>query len=96
MFTLFRVTAVTYRANAILPVVAAGPPVEEDHTAIGTMFGAEILYQLRKAGLPVASAWFTFESAAHWLVVSVRGDWHETLGVHSRGLSCDTPASAGV
>ena len=84
---LFRVTAVTYRADAILPVVAAGPPVEEDHTAIGTMFGAEILYQLRKAGLPVASVWFTFESAAHWLVVSVRGDWHETLDIHSGELA---------
>jgi len=76
---LFLVTAVTYRDDAILPVVAAGPPVEEDHTGIGTMFGAEILYQLRKAGLPVSSAWFTFESAAHWLVISVRQDWHDTL-----------------
>lgn len=84
---LFVVTAVTYRDGAILPVVAAGPPVEEDHTAIGTMFAAETLYQLRKAGLPVASAWFSFESAAHWLVVSVRSDWHETLGIGSGDLA---------
>ena len=84
---LFEVSAVTYRSGAILPVVAAGPPVEEDHTAIGTMFGAELLYQLRKAGLPVASVWFTFESAAHWLVVSVRSDWHERLGITSGELA---------
>ena len=29
---LFVVSAVSYRDDAILPVVAAGPPVEEDHT----------------------------------------------------------------
>ena len=47
--------AITHRDGAILPVVAAGPPVEEDHTVTGTMHAAEILYQLREAGLPVAS-----------------------------------------
>jgi UbiD family decarboxylase len=84
---LFRVTAITHRDNAILPVVAAGPPVEEDHTGIGTMFGGEILYQLRTAGLPVSSVWFTFESAAHWLVISVRAGWYEELQIHSGELA---------
>lgn len=84
---LFKVSAVTYRDGAILPVVAAGPPVEEDHTGTGTMHAAEILYQLREAGLPVASAWFSYESALHWLIVSVRQDWHERLGVHSGELA---------
>jgi 4-hydroxy-3-polyprenylbenzoate decarboxylase len=68
-------------------VVAAGPPVEEDHTGTGTMHAAEILYQLRKAGLPVASTWFSYESALHWLIVSVRQDWHETLNIHSSELA---------
>ena len=84
---LFTVSAITYRDDAILPVVAAGPPVEEDHTGTGTMHAAEILYQLRRADLPVASTWFSYESALHWLIVSVRQDWHEVLGVDSRELA---------
>ena len=84
---LFKVSAVTYRDGAILPVVAAGPPVEEDHTGTGTMHAAEILYQLRQAGLPVTSTWFSYESALHWLIVSVGQDWYETLGIHAGELA---------
>ncbi|MFJ4650204.1 UbiD family decarboxylase [Nocardia sp. NPDC088792] len=84
---LFRVSAVTYRDGAILPVVAAGPPVEEDHTGIGTMHAAEILFELRKAELPVASTWFSYESAVHWLIVAVRSDWHATTGLSSAELA---------
>jgi UbiD family decarboxylase len=84
---LFLVSAITHRDGAILPVVAAGPPVEEDHTITGTMHAGELLYQLRQAGLPVASAWFNFESALHWLIVSIRADWHDTFGGHSGELA---------
>ncbi|MCO6006226.1 UbiD family decarboxylase [Actinoallomurus purpureus] len=84
---VFHVTAITHRDGAILPVVAAGPPVEEDHTVTGTMHAAEILYQLRKADLPVVSTWFSFESAMHWLIVAVRSDWHDTLPVPSADLA---------
>lgn len=83
---LFKVTAITYRDGAIQPVVAAGPPVEEDHTIIGTTSAAEILYLLREAGLPAASAWYTFEAAVHWLVVSMRQDWHTELGISAPDL----------
>ncbi|MEY9967967.1 UbiD family decarboxylase [Streptacidiphilus sp. MAP12-16] len=83
---LFQVTAITHRDEAILPTVAAGPPVEEDHTGIGTMHAAELLYQLREAGLPIASAWFTYEAAVHWLILSARGDWHDTHGISSGDL----------
>jgi 4-hydroxy-3-polyprenylbenzoate decarboxylase len=75
---VFHVSAVTWRDQAILPVVAAGPPVEEDHTVIGVMHAGELLHELREAGLPVASAWFNLESAKHWLVVAVRSDWPDT------------------
>jgi 4-hydroxy-3-polyprenylbenzoate decarboxylase len=81
------ISAITYRNGAILPVVAAGPPVEEDHTVTGTMHAAEILYQLSKAGLPIASCWFSLESALHWLIVSVPQDWHHTLGVQAGQLA---------
>lgn len=84
---LFHVSAITYQDAAILPVVAAGPPVEEDHTVTGTMHAAEILYQLREAKLPAAFAWFCYESALHWLIVSVRSDWQETLGIRAGELA---------
>jgi 4-hydroxy-3-polyprenylbenzoate decarboxylase len=84
---LFLVSAITHRNDAILPVVAAGPPVEEDHTVMGTMFSAELLYQYRAAGLPVASVWFNYETALHWLIVSVRSDWPKRFGGHSGELA---------
>jgi 4-hydroxy-3-polyprenylbenzoate decarboxylase len=61
--------------------------VEEDHTGTGTMHAAEILYNLRRAGLPVASTWFSYESALHWLIVSIHQDWHETLGINAGELA---------
>lgn len=82
----FQVTAVTYQDNAILPVVAAGPPVEEDDTITGTAAAAEILHLLREAGLPISSAWYNFEAAVHWLTLAVRADWHETSGLPSHEL----------
>lgn len=84
---VFAVSAVTWRDGAILPVVAAGPPVEEDHTVTGTMHAAELLYQLRHAGLPAASAWFCYESAMHWLIVAVRADWPEIVNANSGELA---------
>ncbi|NUR95380.1 MAG: UbiD family decarboxylase [Kribbellaceae bacterium] len=83
---VFHVSAVTYRDGAIQPAVAAGPPVEEDHTIIGTTSAAEILYLLREAGLPVSSAWYNFEAAVHWLTVAVRQDWHDSTGLRSPEL----------
>jgi 4-hydroxy-3-polyprenylbenzoate decarboxylase len=47
------------------------------------MHAAEILYELRKAGLPISSCWFSFESALHWLLVAARSDWHQSLGIDS-------------
>ncbi len=84
---VFTVTAITWRDGAILPVVAAGPPPEEDHTVTGTMHAAELVYQFRQAGLPVTSAWVLLESAWHWLIVAVRPDWPETFGGHSGELA---------
>ncbi len=84
---VFLVSAITYRDGAILPVVAAGPPVEEDHTVTGTMHAAELLHQLRRASLPITSTWVIPDSAFHWLVVSVRQDWPEGYGGHSGDLA---------
>jgi len=72
---LITVTAITHRTNPILPVVAAGPPVEEDHTAWGIPHAAQTLHDLREHDIPVAGVWLPFESANHWMAVSIRSDW---------------------
>ena len=71
---VYHATAMTYRNQAILPVVIAGEPVEEDHTAQGIPSAAELLFQMREAKIPVTMVWTTLESAQHWLVVTVPRD----------------------
>ncbi|MBU3062471.1 UbiD family decarboxylase [Nocardia sp. NEAU-G5] len=62
---VLHVSAITYRDNAILPVLAAGPPVEADDTETGTASAAEILHLLHAADLPISSAWYNPEAALH-------------------------------
>ncbi len=81
------VSTVSWRDGAILPVVAAGPPTEEDHTVTGTMHAAELLYQCHQAGLPATLAWVLVEAAWHWLIVAVRQDWPEAFEGHSGELA---------
>ena len=50
---VYHVSAISHRNEAILPVVAAGEPVEENHTAWGIPSAAQILHDLRAAGLAV-------------------------------------------
>jgi UbiD family decarboxylase len=68
---IFNVTAMTYRNDPILPVVAAGEPIEENHTCWGLAISAQILSELRQHGFPVTTCFCPFQSAAHWLVVTV-------------------------
>ena len=74
---VFNVRAVTHRDGAILPVVAAGEPVEENHTCWGLTISAQILWELREKGLPVLMCFCPFESAAHWMVVTVERGYRE-------------------
>jgi 4-hydroxy-3-polyprenylbenzoate decarboxylase len=76
---VYRVSAMTYRNNAILPVSVAGEPVEENHTAWGVPNAAEIVYTLRQAGFPVATAWSPFESANHWYAIAMERHWRQQL-----------------
>jgi len=76
---LFNVTAITYRNQPILPVVAAGEPIEENHTVCGITGAAETLVQLRQNGIPATMAWMPFESAAHIMAVSVPVDYRATV-----------------
>jgi 4-hydroxy-3-polyprenylbenzoate decarboxylase len=68
---IFHVSALTYRDQPILPVVAAGEPVEENHTCWGLTISAQLLWELRQAGFPASMCFCPFQSAAHWLVVTV-------------------------
>lgn len=83
---VYNVTAISYRDNPILPVVAAGEPVEEDHTAQGITSAAELLAELRDKNLPATMAWVPLESANHWLVVTVPRDWKKRTGLSSEEL----------
>ena len=72
---VYNVSAITHQNDAILPISVAGEPPEENHTAWGIPNAGEIVYQLRKANFPVATAWTPFESANHWFVIAVDRDW---------------------
>lgn len=85
---VYNVTGSSYRTNPILPVSVAGEPVEEDHTAWGIPNAAEIVYELREKGFPVATAWSPFESANHWYAIAMDMDWREKLGYGASKL-CD-------
>jgi 4-hydroxy-3-polyprenylbenzoate decarboxylase len=83
---VYHVTAMTYRNDPILPVVAAGEPVEEDHTAQGLPSAAELLAEIRDAGIPATMAWVPFESANHWLVVTVPRDVRARTGFNAERI----------
>jgi UbiD family decarboxylase len=84
---VLHVSAVTYRNDPILPTVAAGPPVEEDHTGWGMPHAAMCLNDLRRAGLPVSGAWMVLESACHWMLIAAAPDWHEKTGLASKDFA---------
>ena len=72
---VYNVSAVTFRNEPILPVVVAGEPAEENHTCWGISIAAEVMWELRKYGFPVARCFIPFESAMHWLVVTVENKY---------------------
>lgn len=68
---IFKVNAITYRENPILPVCVAGRATEENHTVWGVMIAAEVLTICQSAGLPIKMAWCPFESHCLWFVLQV-------------------------
>jgi 4-hydroxy-3-polyprenylbenzoate decarboxylase len=83
---VYNVTAITHRDNPILPISVAGEPPEENHTAWGIPNAGEIVFLLREAGFPVATAWSPFESTNHWFAISVARDWRQATGLRSSEL----------
>ncbi len=86
---VYHVSAISHRNDAILPVVAAGEPVEENHTAWGIPSAAQILHDLRTAGLAVTTAWMPLQAALHWLVVTVPRDWRRRTGIEESKTLCE-------
>lgn len=68
---IFKVNAITYRENPILPVCVAGRATEENHTVWGIMQAAEVLNICQAAGLPIQMVWCPFESHCLWFVAQV-------------------------
>ncbi|MGW7648875.1 bagremycin/ferroverdin biosynthesis UbiD family decarboxylase BagN/FevL [Streptomyces bobili] len=88
MQPVYTVEAITHRDDPIWPLVAEGRPVDEFHTVTGVGQAAEVLAELRAAGLPVTTAWSPLRAASHWMVVTVPQDWRERLpGVDSAELT---------
>ncbi|MQY10077.1 UbiD-like decarboxylase [Streptomyces sp. RB5] len=84
MQPVYTIEAITHRDDPIWPLVAEGRPVDEFHTVTGVGQAAEVLAELRDAGLPVTTAWSPLRAAAHWMVVTVPQNWRERLpGVDS-------------
>ncbi|KAL4881913.1 UbiD decarboxylyase family [Aspergillus karnatakaensis] len=68
---LFKVNAITYRADPILPICITGRATEESHTCWAVMIAAEVLTICQDAGLPIQMVWCPFESHAIWYVIQV-------------------------
>lgn len=76
---IYTIDAITHRDDPIWPICPSGRPVDETHTVMGTGFAAEILDDLRSAGLPITTAWLPLRAAAHWAVITVPENWREIL-----------------
>lgn len=72
---VMNVTAITYRDKAVLPVVASGYPIEENHAVWGPVVSAIVHNQLKDAGFPLTACFIPFQSSAHAMVVTVSVDW---------------------
>ena len=76
---LFTIEAITYRDDPIWPIIAVGRPADDAHVVMGTGESSQLLAELREAGLPVTTVWLPLPLAAHWSVITVPGNWRETL-----------------
>lgn len=83
---LMHVKAITYRDKGILPVVAAGYPIEENHSVWCLSISARIHSDLKAANFPVSGCFIPLESGVHCLVVTVDLDYilhHKEKGDYS-------------
>ncbi|PHH59308.1 hypothetical protein CDD81_3400 [Ophiocordyceps australis] len=66
---VYRVDAMTFRHDPIVPLCVAGRAVDENHSVWGVMQAAAVLDVCRTADLPIHAAWCPFESHCMWMVL---------------------------
>jgi len=67
---VFRVNAITYRNDPILPFSNMGMPIHESQIVTALIKGAEVYSELKKLGLPVKGVYFPPFAVGHLVVVS--------------------------
>jgi UbiD family decarboxylase len=76
---IYTIEAITYRNDPIWPICTTGRPADDSQVAPAIGISAEIVALLRKAGLPITTAWLLVETACHWLIVTVPRNWRTVL-----------------
>ncbi|KAI9727009.1 MAG: Ferulic acid decarboxylase 1 [Cirrosporium novae-zelandiae] len=71
MWPKYKVNAITYRNNPILPMSAAGRLTDETHTMIGSLAAAEIRRICQEHDLPITDVFSPFESQVTWAAMRV-------------------------
>jgi 4-hydroxy-3-polyprenylbenzoate decarboxylase len=89
---VYKVTAITHRNNAILPVVSCGMPPEENHTCWGMAIAATVLAELRHSNWPVTACYLPFDAACHLIVVTVPGDYLKRSAHKTNAAFCKAMA----
>jgi len=76
---VYTIEAITYRDNPIWPISATGRPPDDSQIAPALGVSAEVLALLRKAGLPITTAWLLVDTACHWMIITVPRNWRDEL-----------------
>jgi len=67
---VFRVHAITYRNDPILPFSNMGMPIHESQTVTALIKSAEVYAELKKLGLPIKGVYYPPYAVGHMAVVS--------------------------
>lgn len=84
---VFKINAITYRKNPILPICVTGRAPEESETVWALTIAAEVLSICQDAGLPIKMAWSPFESHCMWYVLQVDRRQLRTLNTNMEDFS---------
>ncbi|KAI9172783.1 3-polyprenyl-4-hydroxybenzoate decarboxylase [Paramyrothecium foliicola] len=84
---VFKVHAMTYRQDPILPISVTGRAVEESETIWAVMQAAEVLHITQAAGLPVKMVWSPFESHCHWFVIQIDRQKLRSVGTNIKDFT---------
>ncbi|KAE8440798.1 Ferulic acid decarboxylase 1 [Mollisiaceae sp. DMI_Dod_QoI] len=67
----YKVNAITYRNDAIMPVSNCGRLTDETHTILGPLAAAEIRRLCQDNGLPITDTFAVFEAQVTWVALKV-------------------------